>query len=143
MNVTRLHSAGTHGGPWHRRTDDRKTAPSEGAHRGGPCACAPVIASAVRPPQRKWQGPRRCNSCWRNDLLVGANRCASQADPDPAASVPRALSHAKRDVVCSRHILPHLARCFACRSARATSMSFHAHRVSVCSSRRRCVLSHV
>ena len=56
------------------------------------------------------------------DLLVGANRCASQADPDPAASVPRALSHAKRDVVCSRHMLYRLARCSAGRSARATSM---------------------
>ena len=67
------------------------------------------------------------------DLLVAANRYACQDDPDPAAGVPCALSHAKRDAACSRRVLPCPLRCFSGQSARATPMLT----VSVCSSQRR------
>ena len=71
------------------------------------------------------------------DLLVGANRCACQADPDPAAGVPRALSHATRDAACSRCVLA-LPRSLLFRSIRARDSHMLTVSVtSVCSSRRR------
>ena len=35
------------------------------------------------------------------DLLVGANRCAGQHDPDDPPGSPRALSHRASEVVCA------------------------------------------
>ena len=56
------------------------------------------------------------------DLLVGANRCACQQDPDAPPGEPRALSHRASEVVCSRRMLPRPVRGPAARSARATHM---------------------
>ena len=64
------------------------------------------------------------------DLLVAANRCACQDDPDPAAGVPRALSHAKRDAACGMlTTCTSLPRSLLLRSIRARDS--HAHRVGV------------
>ena len=56
------------------------------------------------------------------DLLVAANRCAGQHDPDAPPGSPRALSHRASDVVCSRRMLPRPTRAPAARSARAPIM---------------------
>ena len=56
------------------------------------------------------------------DLLVGANRCAGQHDPDAPPGEPRALSHRASEVVCSRRMLPRPTRAPAPRSARAPIM---------------------
>ena len=56
------------------------------------------------------------------DLLVGANRCAGQHDPDAPPGEPRALSHRASDVVCSRRMLARPIRAPAARSALATRM---------------------
>ena len=56
------------------------------------------------------------------DLLVAANRCAGQHDPDAPPGEPRALSHRASEVVCSRRMLPRPTRAPTARSARATIM---------------------
>ena len=56
------------------------------------------------------------------DLLVAANRCAGQHDPDAPPGSPLALSHRASEVVCSRRMLPRPVRGPAARSARATHM---------------------
>ena len=56
------------------------------------------------------------------DLLVAANRCAGQHDPDAPPGEPRALSHRASEVVCSRRMLPRPTRAPAARSARAPIM---------------------
>ena len=56
------------------------------------------------------------------DLLVGANWCACQHDPDATPGSPRALSHRASEVVCSRRMLPRPTRAPAAQSARATHM---------------------
>ena len=56
------------------------------------------------------------------DLLVAANRCAGQHDPDVPPGEPRALSHRASEVVCSRRMLPRPTRAPAARSARAPIM---------------------
>ena len=56
------------------------------------------------------------------DLLVGANWCACQHDPDAPPGSPRALSHRASEVVCSRRMLPRPIRGPAARFARATIM---------------------
>ena len=56
------------------------------------------------------------------DLLVAANRCAGQHDPDAPPGEPRALSHRASDLVCSRRMLPRPTRAPAAQSARATHM---------------------
>ena len=56
------------------------------------------------------------------DLLVAANRCAGQHDPDAPPGEPRALSHRASEVVCSRRMLPRPTRAPAAQSARATHM---------------------
>ena len=56
------------------------------------------------------------------DLLVGANWCAGQHDPDAPPGSPRALSHRASEVVCSRRMLPRPTRAPAARSARAPIM---------------------
>ena len=56
------------------------------------------------------------------DLLVGANRCAGQHDPDAPPGEPRASSHRASDGLCSRRMLPRPTRAPAAQSARATHM---------------------
>ena len=56
------------------------------------------------------------------DLLVAANGCAGHADPEPTPCSSHAISHGKRDVVCSRGMLPRLPPGSTARSARATPM---------------------
>ena len=56
------------------------------------------------------------------DLLVGANWCACQHDPDAPPGEPRALSHRASEVVCSRRMLSRPTRAPAAQSARATHM---------------------
>ena len=56
------------------------------------------------------------------DLLVGANWCACQHDPDALPGSPRALSHRASEVVCLRRMLPRPIRSPAARFARATIM---------------------
>ena len=57
------------------------------------------------------------------DLLVAANRCAGQHDPDAPPGSHRALSHCASEVVCSRRMLPRPTRAPAARSARVPIMS--------------------
>ena len=56
------------------------------------------------------------------DLLVGANWCACQHDPDAPPGSSQALSHRASDVVCSRRMLPRPIRAPAAQSARAPIM---------------------
>ena len=56
------------------------------------------------------------------DLLVAANRCAGQHDPDAPPGEPRASSHRASDGLCSRRMLPRPTRAPAPRSARAPIM---------------------
>ena len=81
-----------------------------------------------------WSNPRprtmttaRANGTERSaavvkDLLVAANRCAGQHDPDAPPGSPRALSHRASEVVCSRRMLSRPTRAPAAQSARATHM---------------------
>ena len=66
-------------------------------------------------------GPAVSSTVVKN-LLVAANRCAEHDGHDPPAGSPRALSHRMRYVVCSRRMLPRLARGPTARSALALRM---------------------
>ena len=73
------------------------------------------------------------------DLLVAANGCAGHADPEPTPCSSHAISHGKRDVACSRGMLPRLPPSSTARSARATPMLTGSTLFLVyCCSRRRC-----
>ena len=64
----------------------------------------------------------RADAAVVKDLLVGANWCAGQHDPDAPPGSPRALSHRASDVVCSRRMLLRPTPGPAARSARAPIM---------------------